>query len=52
MNKKDKDALKRERCIRAHALAENGYSEAEIAKVLGVSEQIVKKLLKEKKDGE
>lgn len=39
-----------ERKIRAKALKENGYSDAVIAKALGVSERTVRNLLKEEKE--
>ena len=42
---KKKDSQKREKQIRALALFESGYSIEEIAQVLDISEQTVKKLL-------
>lgn len=43
---KNKEDKAWERRIRAHALAEAGYSNAEIAKTLGISEGMVRNLLK------
>lgn len=47
---KNKEEKAWERKIRAKALKENGYSNAAIAKALGVSERTVRNLLKEEKE--
>lgn len=47
---KNKEEKAWERKIRAKALKENGYSDAAIAKALGVSEGTVRNLLKEEKE--
>lgn len=48
--KKGKKEKNRELQIRADVLYSAGYSYAEIAKVLGVSEAVVKRILKEKEN--
>lgn len=48
--KRSKEEKAWERKIRAKALMESGYSNAEIAKALGVSEGTIRNILKEKTD--
>lgn len=43
----EKEAKKNERLIRAKVLRDSGYSNAEIAKALGVKEAVVRNMLKE-----
>ena len=50
MDKEKKELLRRERQIRARALFESGYSIEEISKALGVSETVVKAILKIRKE--
>ena len=45
-----KEQEKRERIIRARTLSDSGYSNAEIAKVIGISESTVRNYLKEKEE--
>lgn len=47
---KSKEEKAWERKIRVKALMESGYSNAEIAKALGVSEGTIRNILKEKTD--
>lgn len=51
-NKEKKEAMRRERMIRARALYESGYSVEEISTVLGVSEATVRAILKLGKEKE
>lgn len=43
----EKEAKKNERLIRARVLRDSGYSNAEIAKALGVKEAVVRNMFKE-----
>ena len=52
MAKVDKAKRKRELRIRATALKESGYSDAEIAKALGIPEGTVRNILKENENAE
>lgn len=43
----EKEAKRNERLIRARVLRDSGYSNAEIAKALGVKEAVVRNMFKE-----